>query len=128
MSENAAERRQHERFRVHPMYTPVCLRTLDTEAFAHEGHAYDLSEGGMQLELDRGIDPGTPVAVQVSLPPDTGDIGPGRSVFIFGTVVWLADDEPGPARLAVAFRAFARMGDRDRLLRAFGARRARRAA
>ena len=115
---NPANRRQHARYLVSPGYTPVSLRLLDTERFSLEGHAYDISEGGVMFELDRGVDPGTPVAVQITLPPAAGDVGPGRSVFVFGNVVWLDDSDPGPVRMAVAFTRFARLGDRERLLRA----------
>mgnify|MGYP000926715538 FL=1 len=119
---NTVNRRHFERFRTQPMYTPVCLRTLDNEHFTFEGHAYDISEGGVQFELDRGIDPGTPVAVQITLPSGglADDPGPGRSIFVFGNVIWLDDSEPGPVRMAVVFTSFARLGDRERLLRQLG--------
>lgn len=110
------ERRQFERFAVEPMYAPVRVRLLSDEHFTLEGHAYDVSEGGIQIELDRGIDPGTALAVEITLP--AGSAGPGRAVFALGNVVWNMDDELGPARLAIAFTRFARAGDRDRLMRA----------
>ena len=114
-------RRKFERFTVRPMYTPVSVRTLDREDFAFDGHCYDLSEGGLQFELDTPIAPGTPVAIQLTLPnPDRSDIGPGRAIFILGNVVWLDDSEPGPVRLAVAITRFARWGDRERLMRQLG--------
>lgn len=113
-----ANRRTFDRYRVQPGYTPVSLRRLDCERFTLDGHAYDVSLGGVMFELDRGIDPGTPVALQITLPASVGDIGPGRSVFVFGNVVWLDDSEPGPVRMAVAFTRFARAGDEERLHRA----------
>jgi hypothetical protein len=125
---NPANRRQHTRYPVQPGYTPVSLRLLDSERFTLEGHAYDISEGGVMFELDRGVDPGTAVAVQITLPPAAQDAGPGRSVFIFGNVVWLDDSEAGPVRMAVAFTRFARLGDRERLLRALSHGRNARAA
>jgi hypothetical protein len=125
-------RRRFERFELPCMYTGVGVRTLDSEAFDREGHAYNVSEGGVQFELDYGIAPGTPVALRIDLPPSVlvaGDIGPGRSVFVLGNVVWLDDtDGPGPVRMAMAITRFARAGDRDRLMRIFSAGKLRRAA
>lgn len=100
------------------MYTPVCVRVLKDSELTLDGHAYDVSEGGIQFELDRGLAPGTPIAVQLILPPE-GDEGTGRSVFAMATVVWLAadPDEPGPARMAAVFNSFVRLGDRERLIK-----------
>jgi len=112
------ERRRYPRFEVQPMYTPMSVRFLESEKFDYEGHAYDISEGGCRFELDRGIEMGTAIALQLTLPTMNNQIlGPGRAVFVFGNVVWLEDeDEPGPVRMAVAFTRFARVGDRERLL------------
>jgi c-di-GMP-binding flagellar brake protein YcgR len=118
----AINRRRYERFALSAMYCPIALRTLDTERFGHEGHAYDISEGGLMFELDRGFEPGTALAIQLSLPilDESEDTGPGRAIFVLGNVVWMDDSEPGPVRLAVAFTRFARFGDRERLLRMLG--------
>jgi c-di-GMP-binding flagellar brake protein YcgR len=125
-------RRKFERFALSPMYTSIALRTLDEEAFAHEGHAYDISEGGMQFELDRGFEPGSRVVLRIDLPDqrfnNTGDVGPGRAIFVFANVVWLDDSDVGPTRMAVTFTNFARAGDRERLLRHISRRALRRAA
>lgn len=113
------------------MYAPVAIRLLTEEHYAAQGHAYDISEGGLRFELDRGIEAGTQVAVQVTLPgsaPDDED-GPGRSVFAFANIVRLQDeDEPGPVRMAAVFSRFAREGDRERLLRQLGSGRFAKAA
>jgi len=101
-------------------YTPIAVRRLDEDEFVLEGHAYDISAGGVQFELDQGIEPGTPIAVRIHLPTRVGDIGPGRAVFAFGNVVWLDDEDAGPVRLAVAFTSFARAGDQERLVRQIG--------
>lgn len=123
------DRRVHPRFVLEPMYTPIAARMLDSEVFDIEGHAYDISESGIRFELDRPIAPGTKIAMQVTLPNLTNDIGPGRSIFVFANVVWLEDeDEPGPARMAAVFTHFARAGDRERLLRHMSRRALRRAA
>jgi hypothetical protein len=125
-------RRKFERFVLRPMYTPVAARTLDREDFVFEGHAYDVSEGGIQFELDHPIAPGTPVALQITLPTGpnghTDDIGPGRSVFVMGNVVWIDDSEPGPVRHALAITRFVRLGDRERLIKQLTSGRFARAA
>ncbi|MFI4917129.1 MAG: PilZ domain-containing protein [Phycisphaerales bacterium JB060] len=123
------ERRQHPRVSVPPMYSPVAVRTLDSDEFAYEGHAYDVSEGGLQFELDRPFEPGTRLAMRIELSGDMAfgrsphagpgrDTGPGRAIFVFATVVWVADDEFGLARMAAVFSMFCRAGDKDRLKRA----------
>lgn len=101
-------------------YTPIAVRRLDENDFKLEGHAYDISEGGVQFELDQGIEPGTAVAVRIHLPTLVGDVGPGRAVFAFGNVVWNDDEDVGPVRLAIAFSSFARDGDAERLMRQVG--------
>jgi hypothetical protein len=123
-----ANRRQAERVGLPAGYTPVALRTLDLDRHVLEGHAYDLSVGGVMFELDKGIAPGTPVSVRIDLPRSVLDTGPGRSVFVFGNVVWLDDSEPGPVRMAVAFSRFARAGDEFRIHRVIANAAVRRAA
>lgn len=112
------------------MYAPLAVRLLDADTFTIEGHAYDISVGGIRFELDRPIEPGTQVAMQITLPPtDLGDIGPGRSVFVFANIVWLEDeDQVPPVRMAAVFAYFARAGDQERLLKQFATGRYRMAA
>lgn len=127
---SAMDRRRHVRFQLEPMYTPVALRGMDGEIFDNDGHAYDISEGGVRFEADGPVAPGTKVAMQITLPNlDSRDIGPGRSVFVFANVVWLEDDDqPGPYKMAAVFTHFVRAGDRERLLRQFATGRYRAAA
>lgn len=127
------DRRRHERFALSPMYHGVSVRLLDETGFGREGHCWDIAEGGVSFELDIAIEPGTPVVLQIELPPDEHGnpvhIGPGRSVFVFANVVWLTDDEGlGPARMAAVFTRFAREGDQERLIRSFCSGRFARAA
>jgi hypothetical protein len=119
--QNHINRRQFPRFTVQPMYTPIAVRTLDSETFDIEGNAYDISEGGARFDLDRPLPPGTAVAMQITLPTMHAEqIGPGRSIFVFANIVWVEDeDEPGPVRTAAVFTHFARAGDRERLLKHF---------
>lgn len=125
-------RRRFERFAVSPMYTPVRVRLQSDEEFTLEGHAYDLSEGGVRFELDNPIEPGTPIALEVELPRNPGwagdDPGPGRAVYMLANVVWCDTEDPGPARMAAAITRFARAGDRERLMRQLTAGRFLRAA
>ncbi len=115
---NPADRRRFPRFRLEPMYAPIAVRFLDSERFDWQGHAYDVSQGGCRFELDRGIEPGTPVAMQITLPTMHAKIYEPRAVYVFANVVWIEDeDEPGPIKMACVFSRFARAGDEQRLLR-----------
>lgn len=112
------------------MYAPLAVRLPDADTFTNEGHAYDISVGGIRFELDQPIAPGTPVAMQITLPPtELADIGPGRTVLVFANIVWLEDeDEIPPVRMAAVFTHFARAGDQERLLKQFATGRYRMAA
>ncbi|MFT3686173.1 MAG: PilZ domain-containing protein [Phycisphaerales bacterium] len=113
------DRRQFPRFELEAMYTTIAVRTLELDEFTLEGHSYDISEGGIRFELDRGIERGTQVAMRINLPtmnqggdPDAAE----NAVFVFATVVWIEDeDEPGPIKMAAVFNRWARVGDRERL-------------
>ncbi|MCL4741866.1 MAG: PilZ domain-containing protein [Phycisphaerales bacterium] len=112
---NEADRRQFERIALKPMYTPVSVRVGETASWL-EGHAYDVSEGGVQLELDAPIMPGTPVAVRITLPRAAGR--EERDVSAVGNVVWTDDDGvDGPVRMAVVFSGFTEEDGRERLRR-----------
>ncbi len=129
MSTANVNRRRFERFCLPHMYTGIAVRMLDQPAFDNDGstgqtgHTYDISEGGVQFELDRPLEPGTAVALRIDLPEAVvqgwDGLGPGRAVFVFANIIWMDDSEPGPVRMAAVFTRFARMGDRDRLIRAF---------
>ncbi len=114
---NPADRRRFPRFALDAAYAPIKVRFLDSDQFSVDGFAYDVSEGGLRFEADRGIEPGTGVALQITLPTMHAGVGPGRAVFVFANVVWIEDeDEPGPVKMAAVFTRFARAGDRERLL------------
>lgn len=120
-SAQSPNRRRYDRLPLRPMYTPVVVRTNDGERFDYEGHVYDISEGGVQFELDRPIPAGSEVTLKITLPIDRAidhcEDEMGRTAFAYGNVVWTDDSEPGPARMAVEFTRFARFGDRERLLK-----------
>jgi PilZ domain len=115
---NAVNRRRFERFAVSPMYTEVKVCSLEGVLPTFHGHAYDVSEGGVQFELDRMLKPGTPVAMELTFPGSAFDpIDPAAStVVVVGNVVWADDSEPGPVRMALAITRFARETDRERLI------------
>jgi len=115
---SAKDRRQHTRYELPVMYTRVMVRPMDSDEFIWEGHAYDISEGGLRFELDRGIEPGTPVAIRIDLASSiTERRHQQRSVFALANVVWIEeDDESGPRRMAAVFRLFPRAGDQERLM------------
>jgi hypothetical protein len=99
------------------MYTSVSVQCCDrSEPCTLEGHAYDVSESGVRIELDEPIQPGERVAVCLRLP------GENSNVFAVGRVVWLHDelDDPGARRMAVRFTRFLTDTDRVRLLAYLG--------
>lgn len=116
-------RRRHDRFVVPPMYTPLTAGPIGgaEHEFPWEGHAYDVSEGGAQFELDHLLTPGTPVRLRIELPGlglAARQIlsGVAAPIIVHATVVWLEDeDEPAPYRMAAIFTRFFREGDRERL-------------
>lgn len=114
------DRRRFPRFDLEAMYTTIAIRTLETDTFELQGHAYDVSEGGLRFELDRGIECGTQVAIMINLPTmntGTDTFGPDNAVYVFATVVWIEDEnEAGPIKMAAVFNRWARKGDHERLL------------
>lgn len=130
MSNHArVNRRQFERFMLEPGYTSAALRVHpDEQVFTREGHIYDISEGGVCFEMDQAIEPGSTVSMRVDLPMNAKDIGPGRSVFLTGNIVWCDADEMGAVRMALAITRFDRAGDKGRMMRALTSQRFLRAA
>lgn len=127
---NPVNRRKFERFALSPMYTEVKVCALDEHRPTFLGHAYDVSEGGVQFELDRAIAAGTTVAMELTFPggyDSFGDEG-GNTVVVIGNVVWADDSEPGPVRMAIAITRFAKDVDRERLIRQLSTQRVKRAA
>lgn len=127
-------RRRHERFETLPMYTAIEAVTPDGRVL--EGHAYDVSEGGVRFELDEAISPGTPVTLRLTLPrwlpapiDDADAIIEPKPVEVLGDVRWTDDDEVrGPVRMAASFTAFLDAAARERLLHTLAAGALRRAA
>ena len=112
MSGQDKKRRGHERIRVQPMYTAVtACRSAQDADLRLEGHVYDISKGGIRIELDEALDPGEVVALHLELP------GAPTVVEASASVVWVHDvhDDPGPRRMALKFTGFPKNTDRDRL-------------
>ncbi len=113
------------------MYTPLAIGEVgEHNALTNEGHAYDISEGGIRFEAEQPIAPGSTVQMRITLPNlSEHDLESNRTVLVTANVVWLEDeDEPGPYKMAAIFSSFARVGDRERLLRQFATGRYRAAA
>ena len=103
--------RQHTRYTVPAMYSLIRARTRTEAHFAHNGHIYDVSLGGMRFELDDAIEPGTQLDVRAMLP------GAEHVTFrATGTVVRLHNDDcddRGPTRMGLAFERFKSQADRE---------------
>ncbi|MFG0306328.1 MAG: PilZ domain-containing protein [Phycisphaerales bacterium JB040] len=128
-NDNPIDRRAFERFELQRGYCAVAAR-IDGRTL--RGHAYDISEGGIQFELDHPIEAGTPVVLKIELPPAllaaSGDAHIGVPIVVEGNVVWCDTEEPGAARMALAVSRFVLESDRVRLLRVLSTSRVRRAA
>lgn len=117
-----SDRRTHTRFALRPMYSAMEVKLPSDVAQAFEGHAYDISRGGVCFELDSRIEPGTPVLMKLTLPEWLLGLTDGEtdltSVQVKGTVVWNDDDDvPGPVRMAAVFTSFGTSAERDLFLR-----------
>lgn len=111
------ERRLHERFTLAPMYTDVTVQRVENLSLDRfEGHAYDISESGVRIELDVALEIGQGVALHLSLP------GQDTPMFVAADVVWVNDelDDPGPRRMALRFTDFIVETERARLLAYLG--------
>ena len=75
MTTETNERRLHQRFKLTPMYTAVTVQSVDCLSIERlEGHAYDISESGVRLELDEPLEKGQHVAMYLELPGQTTDV------------------------------------------------------
>lgn len=130
--DNPADRRIFTRYTLPSFYTGVAVRPTDAESFDHEGHAYDISLGGMRFELDHALEPGSRIVCRIELPMGaTEDAVDHWDVFVSATVVWIEPDDleqPGPVRMACVFNTFANEKDQQRLERRLDSGRFRLAA
>ncbi|QNN24232.1 hypothetical protein HED60_18800 [Planctomycetales bacterium ZRK34] len=93
------EQRRYDRHDLPAAYAGVRVRRPGRQRFTLRGHAYDISLGGAQIELDHTLTPGDKVDVELSLP--------GRrvaTVLATARIIRLCGcDEPGPARMGLRF-------------------------
>jgi len=101
---NEVDRRSHTRYSLPSMYTTLTL--VDDQGNAiHEGHVYDISQGGMRYELDEALTPGSTVTVQIDLPGHNSS-----DVKAVCNVLWVEEEDlehPGPVRMACSFVSLA---------------------
>ena len=119
---HTTNRRRFERFSLPAAYTEVKVSPSGDDERWLFGHAYDVSEGGLRLELDEQIEPGSAIRVRISLPRGTAHIDDPQDLLCEieaeGHIVWQDQDEPGgPVSLAATFTRFCASGDRERLIR-----------
>lgn len=100
MKTATTDRRNAERFRLETavVFVVVGAHGDTPETKGHfEGHAYDISDSGIRVELDSALPIGTPVDVSVQFP------GCGAPIRLVGTVARLFDeiDDPGPRRMGI---------------------------
>jgi len=103
-------RRRVDRFTVEPMYSSVSVTHKGREA--GDGHIYEVSLGGVRLELDEALPKSAPIDLEITLP------GCADAIAAKGRVVEVYDiaDDPGPRRMVVAFESF-KEGAEDTLKR-----------
>ena len=96
-------RRAFDRFSLPPMHSFVRVSRQDEkDGEGLIGHAYDVSESGVRVELDEALAPGEAICLSISLP------GEQTGINARGEVVWTSDpeDDPGPRRVGVRFEQF----------------------
>jgi c-di-GMP-binding flagellar brake protein YcgR len=97
-----SEQRQHARIDLPVGYAAVRLRAAGSGEPEHQGHIYDLSEGGMRFELDQAIVLDEPVEVDLDLPCGDGLL----AIRARGSAVRFHDepaDGAGPVRMGMQF-------------------------
>lgn len=112
------DRRRDPRIEVPAAYTAVEVRRLSTRRrSALRGHATDVSAGGLAFEVDEPLEPGERVEIRVELL----NAGVMKAIRATGSIVRQTNpDDPGPARLAVAFDPEIRPRVTAELARAMG--------
>ena len=111
--DRGTERRQHQRFKLPALYTNVMIEPrLDSTSPQLCGHAYDISQSGVRIELDEPLEIGQSVQIHLELP------GGNKDVHAAASVVWVneAEDDPGPRRMALRFAQFQTPADKVHLL------------
>ena len=97
--EQPEDLREHTRYALNAAYTSVAVRREGEDQYTHMGHAYDISKGGMRVELDEPLQQGERVDLKVSLPGEQV-----IQIHASGVMVRLHDEEElGPVRMGLSF-------------------------
>lgn len=105
------------------MLSPVTIQRIrDSRMECITGHAYDISEAGMRIELDGSTDPGDHLTISVALPNHSAEDDPCCVITAVCEVVWVndADDDPVSPRAGVRILRFQNEGGALRLRECFG--------
>lgn len=115
MTSTTVNRRTAERFRLGAALVAVVVgahgRTAESKGF-FEGHAYDISQDGLRIELDSELPVGTPVDIEIHMPGMSALRLVGEVVRVFDEI-----DDPGPRRMGVRVSRGATPGDMARFER-----------
>ena len=105
-TDEATERRRHRRHRLPTGYAAVRVRRDGGEDWL-EGHAYDISPGGVRFELDRPLSADRPFEVRVELPVD----GSVQELAGVGRLARRVEsDEAPPIRMAAQIECWGNVG------------------
>lgn len=115
-SSDSSNRRVHQRRSVAAMYSAVEAKPIGGFGPTASGHIYDVSLGGVRIDLDDPVAPGTDLRLALHLPAES------KAIRVTGTVmrVFDADDDPICQRTGVRFVAFEDAADETRLRRFLG--------
>ncbi len=130
MTTQQFNRREFERFSLSPMLSPITVqRVCEGKMETLTGHAYDISEGGMRIEIDGAVMSGERLNVTFTLPGYAEGDAAG-AVCAACEVVWLTDAEDDPAwpRAGVRIIRYLDGASAERMIDCFGGRWLRRAA
>ncbi|MCE9618747.1 MAG: PilZ domain-containing protein [Planctomycetes bacterium] len=103
------ERRGNQRFTLRPDVSRVVVH-CDKVPF--EGHAYDISNCGIRLELDEALQVGKRIDI------DLYTTGTFKEIRFSGVVTRIFDeiDDPGPRRMGIEITKFTDKEDEKRLI------------
>lgn len=110
------EQRQNTRHKVNAPYTDVTIFRDTKDAPKLKGHAYDVSLGGIRIELDAPLEAGEYVRVDLRLPRFHD-----QPIKVAGRAIRFCDpDELGPIRMGIMFTQFDSLADYEKLAHQLG--------
>lgn len=130
MSTKQYDRRQFERFALEAAYSPITVnRISDGKMMELTGFVYDISEGGLRIELDERLQLGEHVNVEF-VPPMVNLDDNCTVIRAACEVVWINDeiDDPAMPRMALSITKYQDHQGRNSLIQFLGSGHARRAA